>query len=315
MNASDRTVLVTTSSFCAQDPKPRETLTSAGYAVVENPFKRKLTEDEVASLLAEHRPVGMIAGVEPLTGRVIDGAAAHLKAISRCGVGLDSVDLAAAERRGIPVLNTPEAPSPAVAELAIGLMLAVLRRIAESDRAVRAGQWKALPGRLLGARKVGVVGLGRIGSKVAALAAAFGAQVFACDRADVAFPIGVRRLALDEMLPLVDVLSLHVPIDPGTRRLLDARRLALLPRGAIVINASRGGLIDEAALADALRSGALGGAGLDVFEQEPYAGPLKDLPQVVLTAHMGSAAEECRTRMEREAADNLVAALSRGRNI
>jgi len=306
-------VLVTTSSFCASDARPRETLSAAGYTVVENPHKRKLTEDEVGALLAKHRPVGMIAGVEPLTGRVIEGAAAHLKAISRCGVGLDSVDLEAARRAGIPVLSTPEAPSPAVAELTIALILNVLRRVAEADRAVRAGQWKPLPGRLLGARKVGVVGMGRIGSKVAALAAAFGAQVFACDREDVAIPVGVKRLAFEEMLPLVDVLTLHVPIDPQTKHLLDARRLALLPRGAVVINASRGGLIDEAALGDALRSGALGGAGLDVFEDEPYKGPLKDLPQVVLTAHMGSAAEECRTRMEREAAENLVATLSRAR--
>ncbi|MFI5346414.1 MAG: NAD(P)-dependent oxidoreductase [Elusimicrobiota bacterium] len=309
--AAGKTVLVTTSSFCAQDPLPRRTLAAAGYSVVENPFKRKLTEDEVSGLLAEHRPVGMIAGVEPLTGRVIEGAAAHLKAISRCGVGLDSVDLSAAARLGIPVLSTPEAPSPAVAELTIALALAVLRRVAEADRAVRAGQWKALPGRLLGARKVGIVGLGRIGSKVAALAAAFGAEVYGCDRDDVPVPVGVKRVSFEQLLPLVDVLTLHVPIAPETRHLLDARRLALLPRGAIVINASRGGLVDEEALADALRSGALGGAGLDVFEAEPYKGPLKDMPQVVLTAHMGSAAEECRTRMEREAADNLVAALER----
>lgn len=303
-------VLVTTSSFSQQDPAPKAALTGAGLEIHENPFKRKLTEAEVLGLLAEHKPVGLFAGVEPLTEKVLKASASHLKVISRCGIGLDTVDLDAAGRLGIKVFNTPDAPSQAVAELAVGLMLAVLRRIAEGDAAVRRGDWKPMMGRLLGSRTVGVVGLGRIGARVAKLASAFGCPVLAYEpRADAAVPEGTRRATLEEVLQGSDIVTLHVPMCPENRNLLDASRIAAMKPGAVLINASRGGLVDEAALLQALKDKRLSGAGLDTFEDEPYKGPLKDLPQVVLTPHMGSAAEECRSRMEREAADNLIAGL------
>lgn len=303
-------VLATTSSFSLQDPAPKAALTGAGFQIVENPFKRKLTELEVINLLAEHKPVGLFAGVEPLTAKVLEGSAAHLKVISRCGIGLDTVDLDAAARLGIKVFNTPDAPSQAVAELAIGLMLAVLRRIAEGDAAVRRGDWKPMMGRLLGVRTVGVVGLGRIGARVAALAAAFGSPVLAYEpRADAPVPAGVKRASLDDLIKSSDIVTVHVPMSPENKNLLNSSRIAAMKPGAILINASRGGLIDEAALLQALKDKRLSGAGLDTFEDEPYKGPLKDLTQVVLTPHMGSAAEECRSRMEREAADNLITGL------
>lgn len=303
-------VLVTTSSFSQQDPAPKAALAGAGLEIHENPFKRKLTESEVLALLAEHKPVGLFAGVEPLTARVLEASASHLKVISRCGIGLDTVDQEAAKRLGIRVFNTPDAPSQAVAELAIGLMLAVLRRIAEGDAAVRRGDWKPMMGRLLGARTVGVVGLGRIGARVAGLASAFGSPVLAYEpRADAPVPAGTKRATLEEVLRDSDIVTLHVPMCPENRNLLDARRIASMKPGSVLINASRGGLVDEAALLQALNDKRLSGAGLDTFEDEPYKGPLKDLPQVVLTPHMGSAAEECRSRMEREAAENLVAGL------
>lgn len=303
-------VLATTSSFAAEHPAPREALLSAGLEVRTNPHGRKLTEAEVLALLAEHRPAGLFAGVEPLTARVLEAAKPHLKAISRCGVGLESVDLAAAERLGIPVLSTPEAPSPAVAELAVGHMLAVLRSIPAADRALRAGTWKALQGRLLGDKTVGVVGMGRIGARVAKLCLGFGCRVLGCDERPFDAP-GVEKADLETLLARSDVVTLHVPLMPSTRGLLGADRLARMKKGAVLVNVSRGGLVDEAALLEALKSGRLSGAGLDVFETEPYDGPLKALDNVVLTAHMGSAAKECRARMEAEAAANLVAALRR----
>ncbi len=303
-------VLVTTASFCSQDPAPREALKEAGLEVFENSLGRRLTEAEVLGLLKQHRPVGMIAGLEPLTERVLKEAAEHLKVVSRCGVGLDTVDLEAAERLGIRVFNTPDAPSQAVAELTLAQMLAVLRRVAEADRNLRRGEWKALQGRLLGSRTVGVVGLGRIGARVAALVQAFGAKVLGCDpRQGLQMPAGVKRANLDELLRESDVVTLHVPLNEENKHLINARRLAAMRPAGVLLNTSRGGLVDEAALAEALRSGRLAGAGLDVFEQEPYQGPLRELSQVVLTSHMGSAAEECRSRMEREAAENLVSHL------
>jgi D-3-phosphoglycerate dehydrogenase / 2-oxoglutarate reductase len=305
-------VLVTTSSFSQDDATPRQALVSAGLTVFENPFKRKLTESEVSHLLDQHKPVGLLAGVEPLTAKVLEGAKDHLKAVSRCGVGLESVDLEAARRLGIEVLSTPDAPAPAVAELAIALMLSVLRRVSEADRALRAGSWKALQGRLLGDKTVGIVGLGRIGVRVAAICRAFGCRVVACDeRRDIAAPEGVSWRDLDTLLAESDVITLHVPLLPATRGMLGQERLMRMKKGAVLINVSRGGLVSEPALVDALTSGHLGGAGLDVFEKEPYSGPLTKLDNVVLTAHMGSAAKECRVRMETEAAENLVAGLRR----
>ncbi|MEK7234707.1 MAG: phosphoglycerate dehydrogenase [Elusimicrobiota bacterium] len=303
-------ILVTTSSFSQQDPAARAALTGAGFEIHENPFKRKLTEAEVLSLLAQHKPVGLFAGIEPLTAKALEASASHLKVISRCGIGLDTVDLDAAKRLGIKVFNTPDAPSQAVAELTIGLMLAVLRRIAEADAAVRRGDWKTMMGRLLGSRTVGVVGLGRIGSRVAKLASAFGSPVLAYEPRDAAAaPAGTKRASLEEVLKGSDIITLHVPMSPENKNLIDASRIAAMKPGAILINASRGGLVDEAALLQALKDKRLSGAGLDTFEGEPYKGPLKELPQVVLTPHMGSAAEECRSRMEREAADNLIVGL------
>lgn len=303
-------VLVTTSSFSQQDPAPKAALTNAGFEIHENPFKRKLTETEILNLLAQHKPVGLFAGVEPLTATVLEASASHLKVISRCGIGLDTIDLDAARRLGIKVFNTPDAPSQAVAELTIGLMLAVLRRIAEADAAVRRGNWKPTMGRLLGARTVGIVGLGRIGARVASLCAAFGSPVLAHDlRPDATLPAGTKRASLDEVLKNSDIITLHMPMSAENKHLINACRLASMKPGSALINASRGGLVDEASLLDALKQGHLAGAALDVFENEPYKGPLRDLPQIVLTPHMGSAAAECRARMELEAADNLIAGL------
>lgn len=304
-------VLVTTSSFGAADPAPREALRDAGFDVHENPFKRKLTEAEVLSLLRSHKPIGLIAGLEPLTAGVLEGSASHLKAISRCGMGLDNVDLSAAERLGIKVFNTPDAPSQAVAELAVALMLSVLRRVAEADRNLRRGDWKSLQGRLLGARTVGVVGLGRIGRRVAALVGGFGAKVLGADqRSDLGPTPGVERVPFDKLIAESDIVTLHVPLTEETRRLIADRSLASMRPGAVLINTSRGGLIDEGALVEALKSGRLSGAGIDAFEREPYDGPLKGCPTAVLTCHMGSAAAECRARMESEAAENLIRALN-----
>lgn len=301
-------VLVTTSTFGAGDAEPRRLLDGAGLDVRLNPFKRKLTEAEVLALLAEHKPVGILAGVEPLTSRVLEAARGHLRIVSRCGAGLESVDLAAAGRLGMKVLSTPDAPSPAVAELAVALMLDALRKVSQADRNLRAGRWQSLPGGLLGCRTVGVVGFGRIGSRVAALCRAFGCKILVCEERPVAQD-WAEQAPLDELLKRSDVVTLHVPLLPSTRGLISAAKLALMKKHSVLINVSRGGLVDEAALEAALRNGALAAAGLDVFEQEPYQGPLSKLENAVLTCHMGSAAAECRSRMEKEAAENLIEGL------
>ena len=197
-----------------------------------------------------------------------------------------------------------------MAELTLGLMLDQLRRISQADRQIRAGQWKPLMGGLLAARTVGIVGYGRIGRRVAKLAQAFGARVLASDALGFE-PDGIAEAnALESLLAQADIVTLHMPSQKKAGYFFDAARIGLMKRGAVLINTARGDLVEEAALAQAIRDGRLGGAALDTYEKEPYAGPLAELPQVVLTAHMGSYAEESRGIMEREAADNLYKGLA-----
>lgn len=300
-------VLITTSSFAVDDQSPLALLHRAGYEVVLNPFGRRLKEEEVLDLVSNNQPVGIIAGVEPLTARVLEAAPA-LRVISRCGIGLDNVDFEAARRRGIAVFNTPDAVTPAVAELTVGLMLTVLRRIVEADGAVRSGKWHRPMGRLLGAQTVGLIGCGRVGSAVALLVKLFGAQVLGYDPFLHHHP-AVSLVSLDELLARSDIVSLHIPYDKSVHHLVDRHVISRMKPGAIIINTARGGLVDEEALYEAIHGGRLAGAGLDTFETEPYVGPLAELPQVVLTPHIGSYAREARIEMERQAVLNLVSAL------
>jgi len=300
-------ILISTSSFDAAASPDLKDLSQLGFEVTFNPFGRRLSESEALELLRGD-VVAVIAGVEPLSRKVL-AAAPALKVISRCGTGMDSVDLDASRELGIRVYNTPQAPAMAVAELALGLMLNLLRRVSEVDRDIRAGRWKPLMGNLLAAQTVGIVGYGRIGRRVGELARVFGARVIACDPAYKAAVDDVLPYSLDSLLATADVVSLHLAADLATYHLLDAGRIALMKSGAMLVNTARGGLVDEVALLAALQAGKLGGAAFDTFENEPYVGPLTTLPNVVLTAHMGSYAKESRTRMEQEAVANLIRGL------
>jgi D-3-phosphoglycerate dehydrogenase / 2-oxoglutarate reductase len=297
-----RAIAITTSNFNMESPLVGE-FRNDGWDIVRSQYGRKLTEEEVTGLLSEGGVVGMVAGVEPLTDAVFE-ANPQLRVISRCGTGFDSVDRAAAARRGIICVNTPNAPASAVAEMTIGMMMAALRRIPETDRLIRSGSWKGLMGSLLAKRHVGVVGLGRVGRRVADLVSAFGAHVKYYDP-HVATAEYDRVLDVEDLASQVDLLTIHIPLADDTRNLISAEVIAALPEGSIVINAARGGVLDEEALASALLSGHLDGAAMDVFADEPYAGPLCDIDNVVLTAHMGSYAKEARQLMENEAMQNL----------
>lgn len=301
-------ILVTTSSFdIAHNPELCE-LREQGFEIVGNRLGRRLSEDEAAELVADRSVVAMIAGVEPLTRRVLE-AAPSLQIIARCGIGMDNVDLDAACDRRIIVSNTPGAPAAAVAELTVALTLDVLRRVSEADRRIRGGQWKQLMGRLLAAQTVGIVGYGRIGKKVAQIVQAFGARVIVYDKHPVSLEANVTFVPMNEILAGSDVIALHLPYDQSTHHMIGRDEFAVMKPGTIVINTSRGGVIDEEALCEALRDGKLAGAGLDVFENEPYSGCLSEFAQVVLTAHMGSYAKEARIQMERNASGNLLKGL------
>jgi D-3-phosphoglycerate dehydrogenase len=295
--------VISTSSFDIDNNPPIQYLLQKGMEIVLNPHRRKLTENEIIELLNDET-VGLIAGIEPLTERVFQSAK-KLKVVSRCGAGLDSVDLVAARNHGITVSNTPEAPAQAVAELTLGLMLGSIRHIGQIDQSVRRGNWPRTQGRLFAAQTIGIIGLGHIGRRVARLCQAFEATVVAHDPFIDQAPEGVILTSLEQLLTTADIITLHLPYTSSTHHLLDTKAFAVMKPEAIVINAARGGLIDENALAETLKNGKLSAAALDVFEHEPYAGPLIESDCVTLTSHIGSLARESRLRMEIEAAENL----------
>ena len=302
-------VLVAAQPFGALDPQPRELL-EAVAEVVWNPHERKLTRAELLKLLPGS--VAVVASTEPYDAEVLD-AAPGLRLIARTGVGLDSVDLRAAADREVWVTTTPDAPADSVAELTIGLLVSLARQVGQADRDLRAGRWVRRTGWLLRDRTIGIVGFGRIGSRVARLLRPFRCRVLASDIdpaiAPLADELGVELLPLAKLAPRVDALTFHVPLTPETRGLVDADFLATLKPGALLLNTARGPVVQGAALLAALESGHLGGAALDVFEEEPYTGPLAAREDVLLTCHMGSCSDSGRRAMEMGAAEAVVALL------
>ena len=275
--------------------------------VVRNESGNRLSEAELVAQRPEHC-VGVIAGLEPFTAEVF----AHypdLRVVARLGTGTDTVDVDAAARRGITVLTTPDATTDAVAELAVGLMLASLRGISTADRRLRAGEWTPHLGGLLRGRVVGIIGFGRIGRRVAELVGAFGARVTFFDPLhDGDDPRQVDSLG--SLVATSDIVTLHAPLAEATRHMIDAAVLAGMKPGALLVNAARGELVDEAALLAALRAKRISAA-VDCYATEPYSGPLRECDNVVLTAHMGSLTAETRAEMEQAAANELVAELVR----
>lgn len=300
-------IFFSTSTFNLDHVPGRAEFERAGVELRTNPYRRKLTEDEAVEQLSDG-VVGLVAGLEPLTARVL-GSAPSLRAIARVGIGLDSVDLAAAERLGIEVMNTPDPPARAVAELTLGHILSLLRRISLVDRRLHAGTWSPEMGSLLSGRTVGFVGFGRIGRRLARLLEPFDVEILVNDPA--AGDVPHEHTSLDDLLSRSNVITLHVPYGPDTHHLIDANRLALMRPDAILVNVARGGLIDEDALADALGREGIAGAALDCFADEPYHGPLAGMDRVQMTAHMGTYARETRDQMEREAATKIVECLRR----
>lgn len=251
-----------------------------------------------------------IAGLDYITSDVIENMPDSLKVISRYGVGVDRVDLEAAKRRGIAVTNTPGANSTAVCELAFALMLCATRDIARLHQAVEKGEWPRSEGMELAGKALGIVGLGAIGKRLALRAKAFEMDLLAYDPYfDEAFAAehGIRQCELDELLRQSDFISLHLPLNDHTRHILNAQRISEMKPNAIIINTARGGLIDEAAAAAALKEGRLGGLGLDAFEEEPLKdSPLKGIPHVIFTPHAGAHTREAVYNMAAMSAQNAM---------
>ena len=292
-------VLVTTVPFGTQDRAPLDKLEAAGIDYLINPLGRKLKEEELAEMITDFD--GVIAGTEQIGALALKNAR-KLKLISRVGIGLDSVDLLEARRRGIKVCYTPEASAPAVAELTLGLMLSLLRSIPLSNQDLHSGEWNRYFGRRLGNCTVGVIGAGRIGSRVIGHLSGFGVRSILVSNRDQAKTFNssgnVTRVDNQTIFERSDVVSLHLPLTVETRNMITSRDMQKMKPDAIILNTSRGGIINEKDLYDVLKSGHLGAAAVDVFDKEPYEGLLATVDRCVLTAHMGSMTIDCRVRME-----------------
>ena len=302
-------ILASPSSIGQISLKPFELLEANGYEVVKNPFGRKLTKEETINLGKDC--VGIVAGVETLDSLVIDSLP-NLKCISRVGVGMDSVDILYAENKGITVLNTPNGPTRAVAELTLGLTLSLLRKIPNAHYDLRNRIWKKQTGNLLYEKKVGVLGLGRIGRMVAEMFRSLGNPVVGYDlypNLEWAKKNNVEIHSLEQLMNQCDIITIHIPGNSDGSTVLNQEELSYLKDGAFLVNVSRGGVINEDALYEILTNGKLSAAALDVFSNEPYSGKFCDLDNVILTPHIGSYAKEGKLKMEVDAVMNLINAL------
>ncbi|PYS08209.1 MAG: lactate dehydrogenase [Acidobacteria bacterium] len=302
-------VLISTVPFgSVPNHDPLGLLEAARVRYQLNPFGRRLTEPELVELI--HDVSILIAGTEPITTEVME-AAPQLRLIARVGIGLDSVDLEAARMRGIAVTYTPEAPAPAVAELTVGLMLDLLRSISRADRLMHSKHWRRFLGRRLDGLTVGVLGVGRVGKRVIRiLRGGFpNVRILANDiQPDFSFgeELGIEWVEKNKLYANSDIVTLHLPLTQITNRLITEREIGMMKPSAFIINTSRGGIVDESALATALTSGCLAGAAIDVFDREPYSGVLTDIEPCILTCHMGSMSEDCRAAMETEALEDVL---------
>ncbi len=300
-------VLITTVPFAQVEKLPIKLLNDAKIQYTINPIGRKLLEDELAEMIMEYDAI--IAGTEPITEKVLSRAK-NLKLISRVGVGLDSVDLHAAKKKNIIVSYTAEAPSPAVADLTIGLMLSTLRSIHQSHISLRDKNWHRFFGRRLSNCVVGIIGYGRIGQKVVDLL-----EGFKCKKILINDPglenkkfnqRNVSYAEKEEIYKTADLISLHVPLNKFTKNMITLSEIKQMQTDTILINTSRGGVINEQDLYVALFEKRIAGAAIDVFEKEPYDGKLRELSNCLLTAHLGSMSFDCRNQMEIEATEEIV---------
>jgi D-3-phosphoglycerate dehydrogenase len=290
-----------------------EKLEEAGFQVDVNPT---ISNEQLKEAVSEYDAL-IVRSRTKVTGEIME-AGKRLKTIGRTGVGLDNIDTKAAEENSIAVLNTPEAPADAVAELTIGLILSLARNIPLADRTMKEGKWikKKLRGWQLNGKTLGTIGLGSIGLKVARLARAFGMKILITKRTppapEVLSELDGEFIPLKEMLQRSDVVTIHVPLTPQTRHMIGEAQIRRMKKGAYLVNTSRGAVVDEKALLTALKSGKLAGAALDVYEAEPPKDlELIRMPNVVCTAHIGAQTVEAQRLAATLIAEKIIDSLEK----
>lgn len=304
------TVLVTTRSFGREVPEPMERLKREGIRTLEWREGSGLSETDLVAKVAQAD--AWIVAFHPIGATIMD-AAPRLRIIAKHGVGVDNIDIPAATARGIVVTTAPSANDQAVADLTMALLLALLRRIPEADASVKAGRWERFLGFGLNGKVMGVLGFGRIGQNVARRAKGFGVELVGADPVwpeDAAREIGVRRVDPDHLLAQSDVISLHVPLTAETSGLIDEAAIARMKGGVWIVNTSRGKVVNEKALYEALVAGKVAGYATDVFETEPPVGsPLLGLSNVIASPHMGTHTRESLQLMGDRVADAVLRVL------
>ena len=300
-------VLVTT-LFAQSNPRPLELLKSNGFEVELCPPNRKFTLKELEQRLPDCDAA--IIGTEKWGGEMLD-LCPKLKLLARVGIGIDSVDFQATQKRGVVVTYTPDAPSLSVAELTLGLILDLARGISLSSDKIRKGSWERYTGHLLAGKTIGIFGFGRIGPQVAQFAQSFNMKVLVNEiDPSVEVPPPFERVSKEELLVNSDFVTLHIPRSDQTLNFLSKAEFSSMKDSAVVINTARGGIIDEDALVDALKNKVIAGAALDVFAEEPFNTesnhPLAEFSNVIMTAHMGSCTHKSRLDMEYGAAESIV---------
>ncbi len=306
MSGARRVLIVST--VVNRSTVARDILTEHGFEVVSNPAGAALSR---FMLLESIRDVdAAIIGTQLIDDEVLAGAT-RLRFVLKAGVGVDNIDLESAARRGVATGSMPGVNADAVADYTIGMMLAVGRRLLEADRCVREGRWERFPGIDLYGQTLGIIGFGNVGRRVARRVSGFEMKVLAYDPqfdSSVASQLGAEETTLEELLRAADFVTLHLPLVPETQKLLDRERLGLMKRSAVLVNTSRGGLLDEVALHEALVSGRLRGAALDVFDKEPPTDlRLAELANVLLSPHNASYSEDSLRRVAVEAAEQVIA--------
>jgi len=306
-----KNILITTVPFGVQNTAPLDKLRKAGVNYVINPLGRKLREEDLMEMVGDFDV--LIAGTEIISEKVLD-CAKRLKLISRVGVGLDGVDLLSARQRGIQVSYTPDAPALAVADMTIGLMFSLLRSIHLVNLQMHEGEWHRHFGRRISEITVGIIGAGRIGGLVLQMLNRLGCSNILIndinDSLQLSSCLKYKLVNKDEIYAKADMVTLHLPLTKESLNMIRREHLLKMKSDAMIINTSRGGIINEHDLASILSSGHLGGAAIDVFEQEPYVGELIRSTRCLLTSHMGSMSVDCRARMEIEATEEALRFIS-----
>ena len=302
-------IYIASSSFATYSDKPLDLLRKNGISFKINDKGRKLTLEEISKLLKEYD--GVIAGTEMYSKEVIRELPS-LKVISRLGVGMDNIDLTFAKSRGVKIYKTNTTPALAVAELSLGLILSVLRKINVQNNQLKQGAWEKQMGELFSGKILGIVGLGTIGKQLVKLLRGFDLNIIAYDLHQnkiFAKENNIQYYEFETLLNKSDIVSIHLNLTVETKKLFDYNVFKNMKKNAILINTSRGDIINEDGLKKALDENLIQGVGLDVFANEPYNGSLIKYDNVIITPHIGAYAKEIRMQMELEAAQNLIKGL------